>query len=199
MPPMNLALFDFDGTITEGDSWTPFIKRTATFSRRVGAILLLPVFAGYKLRIIRGETARPIFAMLAFCGRSEAEIQSEGSRYAAEVLPSTIRGASLDRIRWHQAQGDLVLVVSGSLDVYLRPWCSAIGVEVICTELAAKNGVLTGRYRQGDCTGSRKVDRLRERLQLSDYETIYAYGDSSEDDELLSVAHRRFRDWQEIG
>jgi phosphoserine phosphatase len=84
------------------------------------------------------------------------------------------------------------------LDAYLKPWCATVGVDLICTELAAKDGVLTGRYRQGDCTGRRKVDRLRERVRLSDYETIYAYGDSAEDKELLSVAHRRFLCWREV-
>jgi HAD superfamily hydrolase (TIGR01490 family) len=136
--------------------------------------------------------------MVAFRGRSEAEIRSAGCEYAAKELPGTVRRMALDKIRWHQARGDRVIVVSGSLDVYLQPWCAAIGVEVICTELTAKNGVLTGRYRQGDCTGRRKTDRLHERVRLSDYETIYAYGDSAEDTELLSVAHRRFLCWREL-
>jgi HAD superfamily phosphoserine phosphatase-like hydrolase len=136
--------------------------------------------------------------MWAFRGRSEAEIRLAGSRYAASELPGTVRRTALDRIKWHQVRGDRVIVVSGSLDAYLKPWCATVGVDVICTELAAKDGVLTGRYRHGDCTGRRKVDRLLERVRLSDYETIYAYGDSAEDKELLSVAHRQFLCWREV-
>jgi len=196
---MNLALFDFDGTITRADTWTPFVRLTATSTRTaIGSIALLPVAVAYRLKLMGGATARPIVAMVAFRGRSEAEIRSAGCEYAAKELPGTVRRMALDKIRWHQARGDRVIVVSGSLDVYLQPWCAAIGVEVICTELTAKNGVLTGRYRQGDCTGRRKTDRLHERVRLSDYETIYAYGDSAEDTELLSVAHRRFLCWREL-
>ena len=196
---MDLALFDFDGTITDVGTWIPFVRLTATLPRRViGASALLPVVVAYKLKLIGGATARPIIAMVAFRGRSEAEIRSAGAEYASSQIPATVRRMALDRIRWHQARGDRVIVVSGSLDVYLQPWCAAIGVEVICTELAATSGVLTGRYRHGDCTGRRKTDRLRERVRLSDYETIYAYGDSAEDEELLRVAHRRFLCWREV-
>jgi HAD superfamily hydrolase (TIGR01490 family) len=196
---MNLALFDFDGTITTADTWTPFVRLTASAPRKAaGAIALLPVIVAYKLKLIRGSTARPIVAMLAFRGRSEEEIRLAGFRYAVDELPGTVRSIALDTIRWHQGRGDRVIVVSGSLDAYLQPWCATIGVDVICTELAVKDGVLTGRYKHGDCTGRRKADRLRERVRLADYETIYAYGDSVEDKELLSVAHRRFLCWREI-
>ena len=40
---MNLALFDFDGTITECDTFTPFIKKAIPRSRMiVGRLLLMP-------------------------------------------------------------------------------------------------------------------------------------------------------------
>src|SRR5207244_5825754 len=43
-PPMNLALFDFDGTITSNNTWTPFLKFAVRPSRMVvGRLLLLPV------------------------------------------------------------------------------------------------------------------------------------------------------------
>jgi phosphatidylglycerophosphatase C len=41
---MNLALFDFDGTITKGDTWTPFIRFAVRPARMlVGRVLLSPV------------------------------------------------------------------------------------------------------------------------------------------------------------
>jgi hypothetical protein len=87
---VDLALFDFDGTITSAGTWTAFVWRTATLPRKaIGAIALLPVVVAYQLKLIGGATARPIVAMVAFTGRSE----------------------------------------SGSLDVYLQPWCAAIGLR----------------------------------------------------------------------
>jgi len=195
---MDLALFDFDGTITNGDTWTPFIRSIANRRQRTtGLIVFAPVMVGYMLRMISGARARPLVARFVLRGRSAADVARAGASYAADRLPACVRQTALDRIAWHKQCGDRVVVVSGSLDAYLRPWCEALGVDLICTELEIRDGLLTGRYLYGDCTGPRKAARIRERLTLSDYETIYAYGDSAEDAELLELAHRRFYRWRE--
>jgi hypothetical protein len=86
----------------------------------------------------------------------------------------------------------------GYLDVYLQPWCDSIGVELVCTELEDRDGRLTGRYRHGDCSGPAKVRRILSRYDLSRYPVIYAYGDTSDDREMLELAHRKFYRWREI-
>jgi len=195
---MDLALFDFDGTITEGDTWTPFIRSIASRRQRTtGLIVFAPVMVGYMLRMISGARARPLVARFVLRGRSAADVARAGASYAADRLPACVRQTALDRIAWHKQRGDRVVVVSGSLDAYLRPWCKALSVDLICTELEIRDGLLTGRYLYGDCTGPRKAARIRERLTLSDYKTIYAYGDSAEDAELLELAHRKFYRWRE--
>jgi phosphoserine phosphatase len=90
-----------------------------------------------------------------------------------------------------------VVVVSASLDVYLSEWCKEVGVELICTELEARGGILTGRYRHGDCTGKEKARRVRERYDVRAYEVVYAYGDTKEDEAMLALAQRRFFRWRE--
>jgi len=195
---MDLALFDFDGTITNGDTWTPFIRSIANRRQRTtGLIVFAPVMVGYVLRMISGARARPLVARFVLRGRSAADVARAGASYAENRLPACVRQTALDRIAWHKQRGDRVVVVSGSLDAYLRPWCEALGVDLICTELEIRDGLLTGRYLYGDCTGPRKAASIRERLTLSDYKTIYAYGDSAEDAELLELAHRRFYRWRE--
>src|SRR5512132_2256980 len=50
---MNLALFDFDGTITATDSWTPFVRFAVPRWRLAASqALLLPVIAGYRVGAI---------------------------------------------------------------------------------------------------------------------------------------------------
>lgn len=92
-----------------------------------------------------------------------------------------------------------MVVVSASLDVYLKPWCEAYGIEVICSELEERNGMLTGGYTQGDCSATSKVIRLRERYDLASYPVIYAYGDSDDDREMLDIANEKYYRWQHIG
>jgi HAD superfamily hydrolase (TIGR01490 family) len=125
-------------------------------------------------------------------------VQHLGLEYATHVLPSTVRPRALEQIDWHQRQGDDVVVVSGSLSVYVRPWCEAIGIRCIATELDECNGRLTGRYRHGECTGMEKARRISSQFDLSRYSQVYAYGDTSEDLEMLALAHRKYYRWKEI-
>jgi phosphatidylglycerophosphatase C len=196
---MNLALFDFDGTITRNDTWTPFLRFSATPQRLVAAgVLLSPLMVGYKLGWISARRSRPIVASLAFRGRDAAAVRTLGRQYAFEALPAVIRRRALDRIEWHKTQGDAVAVVSASLDVYLTHWCESIGVDLICTELEDDGGTLTGRYRRGECCGGEKVRRIRKRYDLSRYPVIYAYGDTDEDREMLEIAHEKYYRWEKV-
>jgi phosphatidylglycerophosphatase C len=195
---MNLALFDFDGTISFGDTWTPFIRFALSPTRRaVGVARLSPWIAGYKLGVVSASAGRRATARVVFRGQPEVEVRARGERYAREMLPQGMRPEALDRIAWHRAEGDTIVVVSASLDVYLSPWCRQHGLELICSELEASRGVMTGRYVGRDCIGPEKARRVRERFALEQYPVIYAYGDTEDDLDMLALAHRRFFRWQE--
>ncbi|GAG97863.1 unnamed protein product, partial [marine sediment metagenome] len=43
-----------------------------------------------------------------------------------------------------------------------------------------------------NCYGIEKVNRVQETYTLSQYEYIYAYGDSHGDKEMLSIANERY-------
>lgn len=57
---------------------------------------------------------------------------------------------------------------------------------------------MTGRYRQGDCSGPTKAALIQAMFDLGNFETVYAYGDTLEDREMLNLAHRKSYRWQEI-
>jgi HAD superfamily hydrolase (TIGR01490 family) len=196
---MNLALFDFDGTITRNDTWTPFLRLCATPPRIVAAgVALGPVVVGYKLGWISARRSRPIVARFAFQGQKAAVVRELGEQYASETLPGVIRRRAMERIEWHKRQGDDIVVVSGSLDAYLVPWCKSIGVDLLCTQLEEKNGTLTGRYLRGECSGDEKARRIRERYDLDRYAVIYAYGDTDEDREMFALAHEKYYRWEKL-
>ena len=196
---MNLALFDFDGTITVGDTFSSFLRFAVRPSRvALGGLVLTPLVLGYRLRMVSASRARPIVARVGFQGERADSLRELGRRYATEVIPGVLRRNALDRIQWHQRQGDVVVIVSASLDVYLDPWCEVMGVQRICTELEEHNGKLTGRYTNGDCSGPVKARRILEQHELGRYSVIYAYGDTSEDREMLELAHRKYYRWKEV-
>lgn len=195
---MNLALFDFDGTITTGDTWTPFLRFALPRARlAVARVMLTPVFIAYRAGFLPAGRGRTLAARAAFSGRAADGVRRRGIEYASNVLPTMVRADVLARIKWHQAQGDRVVVVSASLDAYLKPWCEEHGVELICTTLEERGGTLTGRCVNGDCAGAEKARRIQERFRLASYPVIYAYGDSDDDLEMLALAHRRYWRGQE--
>jgi hypothetical protein len=50
---MNLALFDFDGTLTTRETFGDFMRHAVTPLRRaLGAPLFAPMLAGYKLGLV---------------------------------------------------------------------------------------------------------------------------------------------------
>jgi hypothetical protein len=56
---MDLALFDFDGTITDRETMPDFMVAAVRPMRLVaGKVLLLPLIVGYKLRIVPGTIIR---------------------------------------------------------------------------------------------------------------------------------------------
>lgn len=192
---MNLALFDFDGTITTREMFPDFMRFAVTPRRLAcGQVLLAPLVAGYGLGIVPGNAVRAAIVAFGFRGVAERDIKRAGEAFASDIIAGALRTDAMERIRWHQAQGDRVVVVSGSLETYLSPWCRQHGLELLCSRLQAIDGVLSGRYLGAQCVGKEKARRIRERYDLHDYAAVYAYGDTHEDDEMLALAdHRYFR------
>lgn len=196
---MNLALFDFDGTITTEDTFTPFLRFAVPAIRQVvGGFVVSPVFAAHRLGLISSPTVRPFVSRIAFQGVRATAIQALGKRYASDVIPTVIRRRAMECMELHREQGDTIVVVSAGLDVYLRPWCDSQGVALICTELEERGGQMTGRYVRGDCSGRKKVELIRSAFSLRQFDAIYAYGDTPEDRAMLALANRRFYRWREL-
>ena len=196
---MNLALFDFDGTITTREMFPDFMRFSVAPRRlAVGKVLLAPWIGGYRMGLVSGHRVRSRIVHFGFRGVPESFVREAGKAFARDVLPGVVRPVALDRIRWHQAQGDRVVVVSGSLDVYLSCWCEQQGLELICSRLETADGRLTGRYLGAQCVGEEKSRRVRENCDLDAFAAVYAYGDTHEDVEMLNLASRKYFRWQEV-
>ena len=192
-----LALFDFDGTITRLETMPDFVRRSVGGPRRViGGVLLAPLVLGYRLGWVSGVFIRRALVWVAYSGRQAADVEAAGRDFARDYLPNVLREEAMARIAWHRAQGHEVVVVSGGLDAYLAPWCEAQGLALVCSRLARRGGLLTGRYAGRQCVLAEKARLVRERYRLDAYADIYAYGDTPEDRDLLALASQRYYQWQ---
>ncbi|MGB3393641.1 MAG: HAD family hydrolase [Stenotrophomonas sp.] len=186
---MQLALFDFDHTITSGDSYGHFLRRVATPEQRAqGWWRVGPWLLAYRLKLISAERIRARVTSQVFTGRHAGEIAQMAADFGREHIPGIVRPEMLEQLHWHKQQGHAIVVVSASIDLYLRQWCEELGLELICNRLETDGERLTGRYAGGDC-GPRKVAHIRQRFDLSHYTRIHAYGDSREDKPMLALAH----------
>lgn len=93
---------------------------------------------------------------------------------------------------WHKEQGDRVVLVSASFEEYLGVWARKIGIEVIATKMEVQGGKLTGRLATPNCYGAQKVARIRAQIDLTQFDEIYAYGDTRGDKEMLEIAKHKF-------
>jgi phosphatidylglycerophosphatase C len=194
--PRCVAAFDFDGTISERDTLTPFLAMVCGRTRLYGSVArrspaMAATFVG--LRDRDGEKERLLTTLLR--GRSAGEIRATGARYAEQLLQQRpFRLDTLDRLAWHRSEGHDVVIVSASLDVYLEPIAAGLGVEhVIATRLAeGPDGRLTGRLEGPNVRGPEKASRLRAWLGDETAE-LWAYGDSAGDRELLAMADHAHR------
>lgn len=189
---MQLALFDFDNTLTDCDGYARFLRRIATPGQLAQAQWKVgPWLLGYRLGLVSAAGIRARVTRFAFAGADAAGIAAQAVAYAREALPASVRPEMLRRLEWHRSQGHDVAVVSGSLDLYLQPWCEQYGLALICNRLEAEDGRLTGRYAGGDIA-PHKAREIRSRYDLARYARIHAYGDSGEDKPMLALAHERW-------
>jgi len=196
---MNLALFDFDGTITKKDMFTGFIHFSTSIKRVFFAkILLFPWIVFYKLGWYPAYKLRALVAFFAFKGKMNKQMNDKGAYFAQHVIPKYLREYAMERIRWHQHNGDEIVVVSASLDLYLKHWCEKHNLALICTELEVKKEKLTGHFVAGDCSSAAKAQKISAQFILDNYDKIYAYGDTKEDFAMLALADKKFINWQEI-
>ena len=100
-----------------------------------------------------------------------------------------IKKSALEKIKFHQENNHRVILVTASGKEWVAPWCEKIGMEIICTEVEVKNNRLTGKLATVNCYGQEKVNRIKAILTLEDYSSIYAYGDSKGDKEMLALSH----------
>ena len=187
----NLALFDFDGTISTKDSLNEFLKY---IEPNYFKFLLLKYFfslpqnIAYKIGIISSDDLKKKRVEIFFKNKKYSDLLTQGSKFATEVLPTIVKASALQAIHDHLLNKDEVYIVSASLDIILKPWCILQKVNLITNTIDPIKKI----YKGADCNYTVKVTRLYQCLDLNEYELIFAYGDTEGDIPMLNLAHNKF-------
>jgi len=190
---MNLALFDFDGTITNKDSMFDFIHfAVGGVNFYCGLALLSPMLLAFKLKLLSNQSAKQTLLSYYFKDWNESLFKQVATNYSLTRIDLIIRPEALTKIKWHQQNGDAIVIVSASIECWLKAWCVKHHLGLIATRLEIKDQKLTGAFSTKNCFAAEKVNRINQQFDLDRYDTIYAYGDSSGDLEMLDLADEKF-------
>ena len=191
---LGVAAFDLDGTLTRRDTLLPFLQRLCgtTAVMRSLAPEWSSVPAAARGTIDRDALKARVLARL-LAGWQAVEVVEAAEDYAEHVVTARLRDDTTERVRWHREQGHRLLIVSASPELYVGPVAAALGFEAaLATRLEVFDGRLTGRLVGANVRGAEKVRRLAEHLGDTPV-TVWAYGDSAGDDDMLAFADHATR------
>lgn len=194
-----LALFDFDGTISNKDSFVAFMKfthGTPVFVFRMAMGFL--TFFGWKIGLVKSHYTKVKALRSFYKGWTEEQMRDARKRFTAQVIPNILFPKAIERIKWHQNEGHRVIVVTASCGAWLGDWTNQMGLEILCTEMELKDGFYTGELSKPNCRGREKVNRVKQHLNIEDYSEIYAYGNDHGDKHMLAMSdHPHFREFED--
>jgi putative phosphoserine phosphatase/1-acylglycerol-3-phosphate O-acyltransferase len=188
------AFFDLDGTIVQGYTAGTFYSERIRRGDISAGELTRTLVAAVDGTILGGNPqvlGEVSFASLQ--GRSEDEIAEIGERLFVQKIAGTIRPEARELVRAHLRVGHTVAVASSATRPQIEPVARDLGIpHVLCTELEAEGGILTGRSTTGMVWGDRKAKAVRRfaREYRIDLPSSYAYGNGQEDIAFLGTVGR---------
>lgn len=186
-----VAVFDLDVTLTRYDTYLPFLAGYVhRHPRRGFGVSQLPLRLLTFWRWGDRDWVKASFLKAFLGGEPRERVAAWAAEFADQLLHRAMRPSGLQRLRWHQARGDRVIIASASFDIYVNALARLLHVdEVLATEMRwdARDRVadIDGR----NCRDDEKLARVRAMLGADcDGTGVTAYSDSHADVPLLSWA-----------
>jgi HAD superfamily hydrolase (TIGR01490 family) len=208
------AVFDLEGTVVASNLVEAYLwARLSTLprSRWTGELAALARSLPRYLRDERRDRGDFIRAFLRrYAGAGEDDLQELaddvlGNALLQRALPEAVR-----QVRRHRAAGHRTILVTGAIDVLVRP-LEGLFDEVVASRMHAAGGVLTGHLQQPPLVDEARAAWMTRHAASAglDLTGCYAYGDSYSDRPLLELvghpvavnpdpalyAHARRRRW----
>lgn len=184
-----LVLADFDGTVYDGDSMRDFAR---FLNARTYYTTLLIIALPYVLSLvglIPTETVKRLFMKRCFGGKTAEELTLAGKQFF-ESFHTHLFSSARSYFQARREEGIRCVVISASCREWLLPFCEALNVELLCTELEYDSkGRATGNWKGKNTKGNQKVTVIQQHIDLSEYEEIWAFGNSRSDKKMAAIAH----------
>jgi fatty acyl-CoA reductase len=217
-----LAVFDMEGTLIDSNVIESYLwLRLAELPREdwmaevASVARRLPKYLSAERRD-RGEFLRRVYRR--YEGASVEGMRRLVDQDVSELLLRRTSPAAVRRIREHRAAGHRTVLITGALDVFVRP-LEPLFDEIVATKVATDDGHYTGYLEKPPLVGEARAAWLRSYAERTnaDLKRSYAYADSHSDLPLLRavgnpvavnpdvalfrVAHKRrwpVEDWRRV-
>ncbi|MBE6960317.1 MAG: phosphoserine phosphatase [Ruminococcaceae bacterium] len=173
-----MNIYDFDGTIYDGDSTVDFflfvLKNQPSLMRYLPRQAKGFLLYGLK-RIDKRQLKEHFFAFLAGID-TDKWLPAFWEQHAGKIYP------------WYSAQQQADdVIISASPEFLLQPICQKLGINHL---IASRVDVRTGKFLGANCRGREKVVRLQEELGIARCDQFYS--DSTSDLPLAQIAEQAF-------
>jgi phosphatidylglycerophosphatase C len=190
---MKLAVFDLDGTITRHDTLIQYVLGYLKSRpwRLFGFLMAVPALVRYLLGGSDRGALKGAVMHWTLGGSSRRELDEWTARFVPRLLARGVFASALERIEEHKRNGDTLVIMSASPDLYVPAIARQLGFhEVTCTGVRWNGDRFDGRLTTENCRGQEKVRRfegLRVRFGPS---STAAYGNADSDLDHLALADR---------
>lgn len=195
---MNLALFDLDNTLLNGDSdfeWAQFLIGKGVLDREVHEARNLEFYEQYKAGTLDIDAFLD-FQLMPLARHERTELDAWHAEFMESRIRPLIGPAARALVRRHTEAGDLLAIVTATNSFVTGPIAREFGIaHLIATVPAQEGGRFSGKprglpsFRHGKVT---RVDAWLESLGLwlGSFRQSWFYSDSLNDLPLLErVTH----------
>lgn len=192
--PVEIVVFDFDGTITTDDTFRLFLRYYAgNLKWAVNILLLMPIFIVYGLKLVGRTQAKIHVTRRFFKNAPIARLDAKAAEFAKEVIPGLIRPQAQACLDSKKTDLESLYICSASIAPYLRAWGESQNIHnILATELESDGDRYTGEIKGWNIWGEGKVRRILAEFAPHPVRIIEAYGDSRGDQEMLHAAEASY-------
>ena len=192
---MNLAIFDLDNTLLDGDSdynWGIYLVKKGYLDEEEYKVKNQKFFEEYQ----HGKLDIFAFAEFQFQflkNNTRKFLNDVRSDYIDEIIKPMVLKKAVDLVSQHKEAGDSLLIITATNSFITKPIGELFGIEnLIGTDPEEHLGEFTGKVKGTPSFKEGKVTRLFSWLdardfKLTDFEKTFFYSDSHNDLALLEV------------
>jgi HAD superfamily hydrolase (TIGR01490 family) len=190
---MNLALFDLDNTLLNGDSdfeWSQFLIRIGILDRELFEVKNQAFYDQYKAGTLDIHEFLD-FQLKPLSRHSRKTLDEWHSQFMRENVMPMVTPQSRELVQQHRDAGDVCVIITATNSFVTAPIAREFGIEhLIATEPEQLGGEFTGRVADVPCFREGKITKLTNWLSargwtLDSFTESTFYSDSMNDLPLM--------------